>query len=302
MSSSTVISHSEVESYLICEQRHFYAFGDSSFGDHAGLEPKSFSDSLYRGIAGHEALEHFYKALSTGSSWNDAIELSQAACRNMALRPNPKFEILTDLATRILPRFYDYAQEKFRQGWRPAYVEKEFRLEVKFGDIIYVYPFKPDVVMWDPAKNLWVWDHKFVYNFYSDDEIKLLPQIPKYIGALRALDYPIKGGYYNQLRWREVKDLQNHNRQDAFVPSDTRIKNAFRQQVRVMEQIGKLKRGSLEEWRDNVNRTLNSMVCKSCSFKHLCAAELNGSDGILMRKAEFISNSYGYSEKAMSDA
>lgn len=298
MSSSKVISHSEVETYLLCEQRHFYAFGDNTFGDLQGLEPLNLSDALYRGIVGHSALEAFYKAIKEGKPYDTAAEMSSQECMVWSTKPNPKYNILADLNGRILPRYFEYAKEKFNEGWRPEYVENEFRLKFKVSEeTTYIYPFKPDVIMRDPNGNLWVWDHKFVYNFYSQEEINLLPQIPKYIGALRALGLHIVGGYYNQLRWREVKDLSAHNRLDPFKPSDERVVNAFRQQIRVMEKIASLKEGSYEDWEQNLNRTLNGMVCKSCSFKHLCATMLNGSDGKLMRKVEFRANSYGYKEE-----
>ena len=85
---------------------------------------------------------------------------------------------------------------------------------------------------------------------------------------------------------------------EPFVPTDERVINAFRQQIRVMEKIASLKEGDLHEWESNLNRTLNGMVCKTCSFKHLCAAMISGSDGKLMRQVEFSANSYGYQESS----
>jgi hypothetical protein len=297
MSSSKVISHSEVETYLLCEQRHFYAFGDNTFGPLVGLEPNKVSDALYRGIVGHDALGAFYQYIKDGCDYEDAKKMSAQALMIWSTKPNPHYDILADLNSRLLPRYFEYARRKFDEGWRPEYVEHEFQLKFKVDDVEYIYPFKPDVIMRDPAGNLWVWDHKFVYNFYTQDEINLLPQIPKYIGALRALGLHIKGGYYNQIRHREVKDLDKHNRLDPFVPTDARVVNAFKQQIRVMERIAGLKSGLISDWEDSNNRTLNGMVCKTCSFKYLCATQLNGSDGKLMRQVEFSPNSYGYKEQ-----
>ena len=289
-----VISHSEVETYLLCEQRHFFAFGDNTFGDQVGLEPKRLSDALYRGIVGHDALSAFYQALKDGLSYDDAMKAGINRVMQWSIKENPNYTMLTDLSGRLLPRYFEYAKTKYEEGWRPEYVEHEFRLKFMVGDIEYVYPFKPDVIMRDPAGNLWVWDHKFVYNFYTQEEINLLPQIPKYIGALRALGVHIKGGYYNQIRHREVKDLSKHNRLDPFVPTDARVVNAFRQQIKVMIEIAGLKEGLVSQWEESLTRTLNGMVCKTCSFKHLCATTLNGQDGKIMRMAEFNPNSYGY--------
>lgn len=296
-----IISHSEVESYLSCQMKHYYAFGDSTFGDQQGLEPKRFSDALFRGITGHEALESFYKSLMT-KPFDEAVEDAYTTLIMIGMRPStmsnpPHLNIVTDLRTRILPRYFNTAaRQKYVEGWRPAYVEETFRLEMDFPNGRFIYPFKPDVIMRDPAGNLWVWDHKFVYNFYTPDQINLLPQLPKYIGSLRALGLHIKGGYYNQLRWREVKDLDKHVSQDRFSPSDARVQNAFRQQYAVMVAIAERKASGSAVWKDESTRVLSTMVCKSCSFKYLCTTELNGEDSTLMRKVEFRSNSYGYTE------
>jgi hypothetical protein len=287
--------------------KHYYAFGDSTFGEHEGLEPKSFSDSLFRGITGHEALQEFYLALANGKSYEAACQTVTDTLNMIAFRPqvmsNPNhLNIVTDLKTRILPRYLNGAgKQKYDEGWRPAHVEEIFRLEMDFGNGRYVYPFRPDVIMRDPAGNLWVWDHKFVYNFYTPDQINLLPQIPKYVGALRATGLYVKGGFYNQLRWREVKDFDKHVLQTPFTPTDARVKNAFRQQIRVMEQIAERKRMASTEWQADSTRVLSTMVCKSCSFKYLCTTELNGESSELMRKVEFQSNSYGYSAEAVTE-
>lgn len=294
-----VISHSEVESFLTCQQRHYYAFGDDTFPEKRGLEPTSFSNSLFRGIQGHDALEQYYKHRKDGQSIESAGQiaikhLQMKAITSTEIMTNPEhLNIVTDLAGRILPRYFENELRGELSQFTPAYVEEVFYLKVEADEFTLVYPFKPDVIMRDAAGNLWVWDHKFIYNFFTSDQINLLPQIPKYIGALRALGYSIKGGYYNQLRWREVKDYDKHISRDRFIPSDARVVNAFRQQYNVMLQIAGLK-SSPEEWQEQLTRVLSTMVCKSCSFKYLCAADLNGLDTKLMRRVEFRPNTYGY--------
>ena len=302
MSEAVVISHSEVESFLSCEAKHWYAFMDSTFGPLAGLEPKRFSDSLFRGLTGHEALHVFFQNIKDGQSIAEAAEASYAHLRMIGTRPEVltypnHLKIVMDLANRILPRFYaNEVVQLLQQGWKPVHVEETFRLRMEFENGTFVYPFKPDVVMSDRANNLWIWDHKFVYNFYDESAIALLPQLPKYIGALRANDMYIKGGYYNQLRWREVKDLDRHVSHDKLVPTDKRVENAFRQQYKVMVEIAERKVKEQAGEGVEPTRVLSTMVCKSCSFKHLCAADLNGEDTTLMKRVEFRANTYGYTE------
>ena len=300
-----VISHSEVESYLSCNMKHYYAFGDDSLGGpKKGLEPKRFSDALFRGITGHEALGTFYQAIKDGKTLDEAAHASVMTLQAIAIRPEvlthaTHLNIVSDLQGRILPRYFEQgAKPLLAEGWRPEYVEQTFRLELPYEDFRLVYPFKPDVVMLDATGNRWVWDHKFLYNFYSSDDINLLPQIPKYIGALRATGLHVKGGYYNQLRWREVKDFSAHVRTDKFIPTDARVKNAFRQQYDVMVEIAKRKLATNEEWHSSSRRVLSTMVCKSCSFKYLCTQELNGTDATLTKRVEFLPNSYGYSAES----
>ena len=304
MSDAVVVSHSEVESYLSCQAKHHYAFMDSTFGPFAGLEPTRFSDSLFRGIYGHEALGVFFEAIMAKDDIPTAAEKSYQHLRMVGARPDvlmhpPHLKIIMDLIGRILPRFYaNEVVALLANGWFPKHVEETFRLRMEFVNGTFVYPFKPDVIMSDAAGNLWIWDHKFVYNFYDESMMKLLPQLPKYIGALRANGMYIKGGYYNQLRWREVKDLDKHVTHDKVVPTDKRVENAFRQQYAVTVEIAERKLAAAKGEEPPFTRVQSTMVCKSCSFKYLCAADLNGEDTTLMRKVEFRSNSYGYTETA----
>jgi len=53
-----VISHSEVDQFLSCERKHWYAFGhpiEASESISFGLEPKTLANGLFKGITGHEA-------------------------------------------------------------------------------------------------------------------------------------------------------------------------------------------------------------------------------------------------------
>src|SRR5690349_57534 len=145
--SDVVISHSEVDSYLLCPQRHFYAFGDKLEGaEKAGLEPKQFSDSLYRGIVGHKSLEVFYLACMNGSQIKDALNQAVTTIQQFANEPLPKYEILTDLSVRIIPEYVERVVPKYLdKGWKIKAVEHTYYLNVPtaVGDMIY--PFKPDV-------------------------------------------------------------------------------------------------------------------------------------------------------------
>lgn len=285
-----IVSHSEVDSFLLCEQRHFYAFAGG------GFEPNTFSDSLYRGIVGHSALEHYYKAIQSGSSKADAMDVGLTALQAFGLEATAKYDILADLGQRILPRYFMDVAANWDEGFRVLAVEKTYRLTVPYEGIEMVLPFTPDLIMADPQGRVEVWDHKFLYDFMNGSAVDLQPQIPKYIGALRALDMPVYGGRYNTLRWRKVKSeaVEDNFKRQPFVPSNARIRNAMVQQFKVMHKIGKYKAGPIAEWKSDVTRVLNNMICKSCSFKEPCSAEINGGDISLMMQVEYSPNSYGY--------
>lgn len=297
-----VISHSEVDSFLLCPQRHFYAFGEILKDESSpGMEPLVYSDPLYRGIIGHKGLEMFYKAIEAGGTTSDALSACLTAVQAYALQPEPKFDILADLCTRILPRFVEeVAVPELNAGWRVKAVEVTYRLEIQTKMGRMVYPFTPDLIMRSPQHENVLTDHKFVYNFYNQSEIDLLPQIPKYVGALRAIGLPIHKGKFNQIRHRKIKDtsLEANFRQTPLELTPARLRHAFLLQTRNMERIAKLKRGTLEEWREAVDleRVQNGMICKSCSFRLLCAMDMQGTDTTLFKKTNFQSNTYGYKD------
>jgi hypothetical protein len=306
--SQIIISHSEVDSLLLCRQRHFYAFGDKydETSEKGGLEPREFSDALYRGIVGHKGLEMFYKTIEADGTTAEALNACISAVQAYSLQPNPKYDILTDLSVRILPNYVaQVAADMLAAGWKVKAVEHTYMLEIPTQMGNMVYPFTPDLIMRSPDKRNVVIDHKFLYNFYNQSEIDLLPQIPKYMAALKALGLPIHYGMYNMLRWRAVRDqsIEANFRQREFEPTPERLKHAFLLQVRGMERIATLKAKGTEAWRKEVDldRVQNGMICKSCPFKRLCATEMSGGDATLMRKLDFQVNSYGYSEKVVDE-
>lgn len=288
-----VISHSEVESYLLCEQRHFYAFASG------GYEPKTFSDSLYRGIVSHRALETYYKAIQANDTILSAAEQGLDIIRQAGAEPNAKFEILTHLATVTLPKYFLEVAPAWDRGYKVMAVEQTYKLDIPVeDDTTIVFAFTPDLILQDALGRNWVVDHKNLYDFMTMDTIDLQPQLPKYIGALRALGMPVHGGLYNTLRTRKIKSdaIEDNFKRQEFIPSNERIKNAIKQQVMLMQRIGKFKAGPVGEWRDSVTRVQNKMICNSCSFKAPCVTEINGGDISLMMQVDFQKNSYGYRE------
>lgn len=290
----STISHSEVQTYQTCKQEHFYAFGFLR-EKNTGLEPKLPPVPLYRGIIGHRALESSFQAIKDGGSIEDAASIGISTANAYGLEPNANFEVLLPLVNRILPEFYEVQFPKIINENRVVAVEQTYIMQI--GDM--TYPFKPDAILLNKAKqDLVVWDHKFLYNFYSQAEIDLASQLPKYIAALRATNKPVQYAMYNMIRHREVSDWNKKFKLAPVDPTNARVQLSFATQIESMMEIRELKEGSHEEWRKkaHVSRVLNPLICNFCPFKKLCAFEVNGTDIEYTVKLEYQENSYGYED------
>ena len=283
----TIVSHSEVDTYLACRRKHFYAFANG------GLEARKLGDALTRGIQGHRVLEAFFKSLKAQGSWDTALTEMQNFLVYLMTQPEANLPILQDVQ-RLTTGFLEVNKARM-QLWKILYVEDEFWLPL--GDNLH-YPFKPDLII---KEGPWVVvvDYKFIYDFYNDNMVDLLPQLAKYVGALRAVGVQAKKGMYAQLRYRKMKDQSADKiyRLHEVPMSNDRIKNAFIDQIAMTQEIAHLKSLPIEEWDAKAIRSASSWNCKMCSFPVLCAAELSGSSGKMIRQVDYRPNSYGYHRK-----
>jgi hypothetical protein len=280
-----LVSHSEVDTFNSCERKHLYSFGYR-------LEKKGTSDALYRGTTGHSVLRRYYNALSNGALLQDAIDAGMDVLAEEMSKGDPAYGPLTYLY-RLMPMYFDYYKDDYER-FEVVAIEEEYRLQVTDE---LIYPFKPDFIVKDRRTgDLEVWDHKFVYNFFTVDEINLLGQLPKYIGALRALGIYITRGRYNEVRYRPLKEptFTDLFRREQVKPSTARIQRTFLEQLRQAEKIADVKAQGLDQWSELAPRVLSKSMCGFCSFKMICTAEMNGSDTTLMQQVEYRPNTYGY--------
>ncbi len=285
------VSHSEVDSYLLCRRKHYYGYGMS-------IQRINTSHSLAMGTAGHAVLETFYKYLfESGDTYEDQLV---AFDQGVVLAEHKYQEIVDDgfedasnrasLRDVLFHEEWGYFANEYmvKNGWQVLAVEQEFSLmydETTEGS----YPFVIDLIMRDKEGNVVVVDHKFVYDFYTSNQTDLQPQIPKYIGALRALNYPVAYGAYNMLRTRKLKTPEASSMQYfmPFKPNAERVLNTFAEQIGVAAEIQALKELNIEDQSKRAYRTANKMVCQSCSFKDICSTELVGGNTELMLKTEY---------------
>lgn len=285
------VSHSEVDSYLLCRRKHYYGYSLS-------LERVSTSHSLATGTAGHRILETFYKTLlSAGetadkqlNAWDQAITTAQQEYETIVgegYEDAPNRALLHDI---LFNDDWGYFANEYmtRAGWTIMAVEAEFSL-VYDEDKQSSYPFVVDMIVKDTEGRFVVIDHKFVYDFYTPEQTDLQPQIPKYIGALRAMNHEIGYGAYNMLRTRKLKTPESSSMNYFMIlkPNTDRVLNTFMEQLGVAAEIQALKELPVEQQSKIAYRTANKMVCQSCSFRDICSTELMGGNTELMIKTEY---------------
>lgn len=285
------VSHSEVDSYLLCRRKHYYGYGLS-------LQRVRQSSSLATGVAGHKILETFYRTiLEAGitadeqkAAFDEALEAATQTYVELTWEGYEDGDRRAKLIDILFDEDYGYFHNEFfvNNGWRILAVEAEYNL-VYDDDTKASYPFVVDMVVQDPDGAYVVVDHKFVYDFYTPEATDLQPQIPKYIGALRALGYEVAYGGYNMLRTRKTKERtpESNNYFMILKPNTTRITTTFMEQLGVAAEIQALKELPLDVQEKRAYRTANKMICQSCSFRDLCSTELMGGNVELMKKTEY---------------
>ena len=274
----TKSSHSEIESFALCERRHFYNYG-------MGLTGTTVSESLYRGQCGHAGLAGYYTALQNGLHPDDAYEAGFKA----AEKTGEEMETYnkTDLNAEVellLAEYFDH-YEDIDAGIEVLAVEHNVRVPTSNGNTITVVV---DLIKREPGVGIVLVDHKFTYEFFNPESIDLNPQLVKYMAALRMENIPVARLEYNEIRTRKTKDNQidpsKKFMRTPFKPTKARIKNTMREHFIMADRIIELRESGLEAWEDSITRVANKMVCQSCPFKDICINDLNewGRENLLL--------------------
>lgn len=284
-----LVPQSEADTFLTCERKHYYAFGEK-------LMSKSLGIGLNRGSMGHSALEIYYTV------WMQTQNL--VAARG-AVREYFENEITTrgvsasmDMVIplmQLISAYLDHYDEEFNE-WQILAVEKEFAT----GN----FPFKPDLIKRSKLTGeIVVVDHKFLYNFYQQKDIQLFPQLVKYVGYLRSMGLKVDRGEYNMIRHRD-NAKEKFRRQPLKLPAP-RIDRYMYEQAVVTERINARKHLiPLETWNDISLRTANSFNCTNgrCPFVDICQADLDKAPGRdLLVSTFYTENTYGYNTKVEPD-
>ena len=282
------VSHSEAESFLSCRRKHFYGYIKNG-----GLKPNIVATALSRGSFFHECLEAYYNRILEAGDTSKAQRGAHKAAVEAALahyksRTEGKGEHFDDTPAsgrrsvyEAIFEFYLPNESLVRAGWIVQAVEFKIALEIELDDeTVYQYPFVIDLIALDPHGKTVIIDHKYIYDFYSPDDVDLLSQLPKYLGALRSGEFPADYAAYNMIRNRTKKDAQLEDvvRFLPVKPTTHQIENVMMEQVTVAADIIGL-RADGEEAADHVAyRSASTITCRGCDFSDICRTERIGGD------------------------
>lgn len=285
-----IISNSEVDTFLTCQKKWFFAFI-------LGKEPKTKSRSLNIGIIGHEIQAEYYRFIKAGAG--------KSAAYQAAMKLLTKYFATTDdyeplsVVQKLFNRYVE--QDTLADNAEILAVEEDFYLPI--NDEIW-YAMRLDLLVRSisgrSAGNINLVDHKFTYDFYSPDDLKLNPQTPKYVGALRFNGVPVYDGYLNQLRTRFPAHLIDKKtdadlfRMDRTATTPERIKQSFRQQIIASERIIDRRALPMDLQVQESIPILNRMVCRNCPFKLPCQMSEDGIPITSVMQSQFMDRSYGY--------
>lgn len=283
-------SHSEVESYLKCERRHYYGYG-------LLLQGVAVSEAVFFGNCGHEGFRAYYTAIKDGITDKDElIEIMLEAAEIESKQYKMDKAVANKLLFKLIEMLQDYVEYHHHRDtteWTIMAVEKEYLVEVPGTD--YFMPFIVDLIVRD-ATGYGVIDNKFSYDFVNSQNGDLNPQLPKYFGGLKILGAPVRWAAYNEIRTRITKaNEDNHREKYKFTKinlSPKRVVTTMDEQLRAAARIAKMKELPIEEWEATVLRAADQMNCKFCPFTDLCEADLNG-----MPKTDLIRQRYKPKER-----
>lgn len=287
------VSTSEVATYLTCKQRWMYAHHPSY-----NLEPRTLGIALTRGLIGHKALEIYYQAIFNGKLQAEAVQMADKyimdeSLSNIMKGDGEKAKMVADLGL-ILRKYYEDNQ----------WVLSKYNI-LGVENLVYApLPDEPSIefagridLMLELASGVnkgevFPWDHKFTYNFWSEKALKMNAQISNYVWAVREMGTRSRTGIISMVRYRE-------NAQDYFHQEEVDTNSLMRKQyiynhTVAARQIVELKLKERVDIEDGITRSTSKFNCEYCPFVDLCYTEASGQDSSTMVKASYRKNSYGY--------
>lgn len=291
------VSNSEVDTFLTCERKHMFAFTFNK-------EPKHPSRSLGIGIVGHEILAVYYKGLKDGFSKNEASQEAFRKLSQMMINNEYDSEVLS-VVYALIARYVE--QDTLPEFGKILSVEEDFYMPINDD---FWYSMRLDLLIEMHKGNrrgqVLLIDHKFTYDFFSADDLKLNPQMPKYVPTLRYSGFPVAEAFINQLRTRYKAHLiPQKSDEELFQKSpvkitEPRIESALDQQMLISDRIVQRHRLPVAVQIREAAANLNKMICRNCPFKLPCEQMNEGQDWATVLNSAYKDRTYGYSKEEQS--
>jgi len=263
-----IISISQVDSWLTCERKWLFSYGFLK-------QSSSPSRSLSLGVLVHDILAEFYKAIQNGMSVADARQESMGRLTKLFLEGTYSVDTFS-MAQILVSRYIE--QDTLATGTKILAVEEPFFIPIVQGS--YWYGGKIDLLVealqGHKKGQVLLIDHKTTYDFYTDNALKLNPQMPKYTAAVRFNGYPVDDAYLNQIRTRfSLTQIPKKADSDLFkrAPTDItqpKVRSALHHQMVASEQIIAAYKKPLTLLEQECLPVQNNMVCKNCPFQEPC--------------------------------
>jgi hypothetical protein len=291
------ISYSKAQAFKSCDYKfwlaHVRKYADDSVKP--GLMPNEKSEALRRGTHGHLMMEWFHNEVKEKLTFPyNAAECSRIMADTLARGMGENSE---DTGTVMKQMMYYGANVFPHKNWRILEVEKEYRIQIGIDPLtglMKVVPITVDLVV-DIGGTIVIIDHKFSADTYKEDRRDIEPQLPVYIGVMRAMGIPVRYGIYNFMRTRKMNNVEEQVVQEPVKPNDARIQQSFKDHlvtfVKIIRFQEDIKSGAIEVPTRSVSNN-----CDYCDFKRVCKTALKGEDTTAMIQHGFTANDYGYED------
>jgi len=266
-------SHSQIDTFAECERKHFYRYAKK-------LESKTDNDSLVRGNVVHKVLAEYYLMRKLGHDHQESMEHAVPFIQTTLdeYHPFDPYEMKLNIVNLLFWYWQTYAADN---DWKIIQVEIEYK--VPLIPDVFELPVVIDLIVEDKVRGLGIVDHKTCYDFFNVDKVDMDPQLPRYVAAVLELGMKPDFIMFNELRYRDTKenkaDPTGRFRRTPVPLTSNRVVTVMREHLMAARRIEQLKNMGNEEWEQHVIR--NYAACRSCNFKDLCDADLNGRDTVI---------------------
>lgn len=279
------ISNTEVGTWETCKRKYYFSFD-------LKLEKIQRSEPLTRGLIVHEVLDVYYTMIKEGHSTTDAKHIALQRLSAIMTKPESDMSLCLEIKA-LLERYWANVDDS---DWEIIAVEQDYDLPMTDE---FIMPMRLDLLVKQRSTGkVFIVDHKVVYDFWNYHQTALNPQFAKYVAALRYNGMKIDGCILNFIRYRKMKDQDpaKYFKRDVVVPSNAKIRNTVREHVISCQEIMEYRAKPAATREAIAVHCLNTMICKGCDFKDLCAAEIDGGETEFLLQNEFRENTYDYNK------